>query len=54
MHLEAVIKRVWTCTWRPRLSVVRDVLGGHDQASLEIHLGTERSSELRDALGSRH
>jgi len=34
MHLEAVIKRVWTCTWR-RCSCE---LGSHNQTSLEIHL----------------
>jgi len=40
MHSEAVIERVWRCTWRPRLSELRDALGGRDrrdQASLEMH-----------------
>jgi len=27
---EAVIKRVWRCTWRPRSSELRDALGGRD------------------------
>jgi len=26
MHWEAVIERVWTCTWRPRSSDLRDAL----------------------------
>jgi hypothetical protein len=38
MHLEAVIKRVWRCTWRPRSSEFGDALGGRDQGSLEMHL----------------
>ena len=41
MHFEAVIKQVWRCNWRWRLSELRDALGGHDQASLEIKLETE-------------
>jgi hypothetical protein len=39
MHLEAVIERVWRCTWRPSSSELRDAVGGRDQV------------ELRDALG---
>jgi len=38
MHLEAVIERVWRCTWRLRSSELRDALGGRDRASLEMHL----------------
>ena len=38
MHLEAVIEPVWRCNWRPRLSDLRDALGGHDQGSSEMHL----------------
>jgi hypothetical protein len=49
MYLEAVIERVWRCTWRLRWREVRDALGDRDQASLEMHLGTKRSSELTDA-----
>ena len=30
MHSEAVIERVSRCTWRPRLSELRDALGGRD------------------------
>jgi len=37
IHSEAVIERVWRCTWRPRLRELRDALGGHDRASLEMH-----------------
>jgi len=37
MHFEAMIERVWRCNWRPRLSGLRDALGGRDQASLETH-----------------
>jgi len=38
MHFEAVIERVWRCHWRPRLSELRDALGGRDRASLGMHL----------------
>jgi hypothetical protein len=38
MHLEAVIERVYRCTWRPRLSELIAALGGRDPASLEMHL----------------
>jgi len=52
MHLEAVIERVWRCTWRPRWrwtercnwrprsGLFGDALGGLDRASLEMHLET--------------
>jgi hypothetical protein len=32
MHLEAVIERVWTSTWRPRSSELRDELSGWDRS----------------------
>ena len=38
MHLEAVIERVWRCTWKTTLCQLRDALGGHDRASLEMDL----------------
>jgi len=38
MHVEAVIERVWGCTWRPSSSELRNALGGHNRASLEMHL----------------
>jgi hypothetical protein len=38
MHLEAGIERVWRCNWRPRLSELRDALGGHYEAGLEEYL----------------
>jgi len=41
MHWEAVIERVWTCTWRPRWCERRDALGGRDRASLDMHLEPE-------------
>ena len=61
MHLEAVIERVWRCTWRPRSSELRDALRGRNQSSLEMHWEAvieqvwtctwrPRSSELRDAF----
>ena len=37
MHFQAVIERVWRCNWRPRMSELRDALGGRDRASLEMH-----------------
>jgi hypothetical protein len=37
MDLEAVIKLVWRCNCRLRLSELRDALGGHNRASLEMH-----------------
>ena len=45
MHSETMIKRVSRCTWRPRLSELRDALGGRDEASLEMHFeGCDRAS----------
>jgi len=41
MRFEAVIDRVWRCTWRLRSTELRDALGGRDGASLEMHLETE-------------
>jgi len=38
MHLEAVIERVWRCTWRLSSSEFGDALGGHDRAILEEYL----------------
>ena len=37
IHWEAVVERVWRCTWRPRLSELRAALGGRDRSSLEMH-----------------
>jgi hypothetical protein len=37
IHFEAMIERVWRCNWRPRLSQLRDALGGRDRVSLEMH-----------------
>jgi hypothetical protein len=37
LHLEATIDQVWRCTWRLRLSELRDALGGRDQSSVEMH-----------------
>jgi hypothetical protein len=68
MHSEAVIERVWRCTWWPRLSELRDALGGRhrrDRASLEMHfeaviervwrsIWRPRLTELRDALRGRN
>jgi hypothetical protein len=62
-----VIERVSRYTWRPRLSELRDALGGRDRrdrAGLEMHFEAvielvwscnwrPRLSELRDALGGR-
>jgi hypothetical protein len=64
IHSEAVIERVWRCTWSPRLSELRAALGGRDRLNSEMHLeaGIERvwrctwrlgSIKLRDALGGR-
>ena len=39
--MEDVIDRVWRCTCRPRSSALRDALGGHDRASLVMHLEPE-------------
>jgi len=53
IYLEAVIERVWRCTWILSSSKLRDALAGRDRASLEMHSVTERWSELTDALGGR-
>jgi len=41
MHLEAVIERLWICSWRLRSCKLRDALGGRDWASLDLHFETE-------------
>ena len=38
MNFEAVIERGWRCNWRPRLTELRDALGGYDRARLEEYL----------------
>jgi len=50
IHCEAVIERVWRCTWRSRWSELRDALGGCDRASWRC-TWRPRLSELTDALG---
>jgi len=35
MYLEAMIERVWRCTWRPWSSAFGDAVGGRDSANLE-------------------
>jgi len=64
MPLEAVIERVWRCTWRPRSSWTQrctwrpwsselgDALGGRDQVTLRI-TWKPWSSHFGDALGGR-
>jgi len=54
MHLEAVIERVWICTWRLRSSEFGDALGGHNRANLHCvidrvwrYTSRPRLSELR-------
>jgi len=37
-YLGAEIERLWTCTWRPRVSELRDVIGGCDRARVEMLL----------------
>jgi len=65
MYFEAVIERIWRCTWRLRSTEPRDTLGGRDRATLEIHLETALEwtqrctlwpgfSEYGDALGDQH
>jgi hypothetical protein len=50
MHLEAVIERVWRCNSRPRLSELRDALGGRDWASLEMHLQARMMRDWRSTF----
>jgi len=40
LNLEAVIERIWTCTWMSRSSELRDALGGHERANLAMHFET--------------
>ena len=45
MHFEAVIERVWRCTWRPRSSELRAALGGHDRSNFgDARGGGDRTS----------
>jgi len=41
IHSEAVIEQVWRCNWIPKLGELRDVQGGRDRASLDLHLEAE-------------
>ena len=52
MHWEAMIERVWRCTWRPRLSELRDALGGRDRASLDMHMEAGIECTQRCTLSS--
>jgi len=36
MHLEALIEQVWTCTWWPGSSELRDPLGGRNRVGLDM------------------
>ena len=68
MHSEAMMERVWRCTWRQTLNELRDALGGRDRCdrvSLEMHFDAVIKrvwrcnwrpglSELRDALLGRY
>jgi len=47
MCFEAMIERVWSCTWRLRLSELRDALGGCNRASFEMHWDAEIKWSLR-------
>jgi hypothetical protein len=38
MHLQAVMKRIWSYTWRPPSSEFGAALGGNDHVCLEMHL----------------
>ena len=64
IHSEAVIERLWRWNRRPRLSELRNALGGCDRASLEMHFEAviewvwwctlyARLSELRYSQGGR-
>jgi len=65
MYFEAMIERVWRCTWRMRRSELRDALGGCNRASFGMHFEAEIkriqipnwrpwSSEIGDAHGGRN
>jgi hypothetical protein len=56
VSLEAVIARLWRCTWRPRLGEDGDTLRGHDHARLEeyskaVNLEAVCSGGRRDGSG---
>jgi len=44
MYLQAVINQVYRCTWIPRRSELRDVLGGRDGVNSEMHSDSVISS----------
>ena len=54
MHLEAVIERIWRCTWRLSSSEFGDALGGRHRASLEMHFEVVIERVWRYALGGRN
>jgi hypothetical protein len=56
MQLEAMIERLWRCTWRPRSREFRDALGGRDRARLveywdALNLEVVSSAGRRDGSG---
>jgi hypothetical protein len=51
MHLGAVIKWIWRCFWRLRLSMLRNSLGGRNCASLEAVIERLWRCSWRPRLG---
>jgi len=65
IHSESMIEQVWRCNWRSRLSQLRDALGCHNRASLDMNSEAviervwkgnwrPRSSDLEDTLRGRN
>jgi len=54
LYLRTPAVALQRCTWRLWSSMFGDARGGCDRARLEMHLETERLSELRDVLGGRN
>ena len=52
IHCEAIIQRVWQCTWMPRSSELRDTLGAVIEQVWRC-IWRQRSSGLRDAFVGR-
>jgi len=48
--MEAVIERVWRCTWRQESSEIGGTLGGRDRANLVIHFGGRDRARLDEYL----
>jgi len=54
IRLEAMIQRLWRCTWRRKSSEFRNTLGGHDRVNLQMHSEIVIEQDWRCTWGGRN